>query len=71
MMESSERMSGEDRQSMYMAAALSTALIVALTILLVTHIYFTWTSMSSVESAGLMDFNPFFEPTPSQRGDKT
>ena len=59
------RMNPEYRASLMMAACLASALIIALVILLVNHLYFTWTSMSSVESGGLMDFNPFFEPNSS------
>ena len=44
-----------------MSAVLSGALIIALNVLLWSHIYFTYSSLSSVESSQLLDFNPFFE----------
>ena len=48
-------------ESISMASILSASLVIALNVLLWTHLYFTFTSMSSVESAALLDFNPFFE----------
>ena len=55
------RVPRDNRESISMASILSASLTVALNILLWTHLYFTFTSMSSVESGALMDFNPFFE----------
>lgn len=51
-----------NRETLIMASALSGGLTIAIMILLITHLYFVFSSNSSVESGGLMDLNPFFEP---------
>jgi len=55
------RIPRDNQESISMASILSASLTVALNILLWTHLYFTFTSMTSVESGALMDFNPFFQ----------
>ena len=49
------------KENITMASVLSVALVFAISLLLVSHAYFTWTSQSSIESGSLMSFNPFFE----------
>ena len=44
-----------------MASMLSSVLVLSLGILLATHVYFVFSSSSSVESGGLVMLNPFFE----------
>ena len=43
------------------ASLLATVLMLSVSILLVTHLYFIFTSMTSIESGALMGLNPFFE----------
>ena len=44
-----------------MASILSTVLILAVSILLFTHVFMVFASMCSVEAGILMSFNPFSE----------
>ena len=53
-----------------MACILSGALTVAISVLLVTHFYFALTSQSSVESANLMENNPYFESNLSEEANR-
>ena len=46
--------------NMLMASVLSCALSVTISILLVMHVYFVFTSSSSIESSTLYKYNPFF-----------
>lgn len=54
------------KNSMMMGSVLALALTIAITILLVTHFYFSFTSHTSIESGMLMDFNPYFESNLSE-----
>ena len=49
-----------------MGSVLAGALMIAISILLVTHFYFSFTSHTSIESGMLMDFNPYFESNLSE-----
>ena len=49
---------------------LSGALTVAIAVLLVTHAFFALTSQTSVESATLMENNPFFESNLSEEANR-
>jgi len=49
--------------SMAFASLLAAVLLLSVSILLVTHFYFIFTSMTSIESGALMGLNPFFETT--------
>ena len=48
-------------QKLAMASLLSLVLSISISILLFTHLYFVYTSSSSIESGGLITLNPFFE----------
>jgi len=51
--------SGE-KQRMLLASVLSAALILAIAVLLFTHLYFVFANQCSVEAGTLQTFNPFF-----------
>lgn len=48
------------REHIVMGSVLALSLAAAITLLLVTHLFFTFASQTSVESGMLIDFNPFF-----------
>jgi len=54
------RITWNDKQSLTMASILSVALSIAIALLLFTHLYFTFSAQSSIESGRLSEFNPFF-----------
>lgn len=53
-----------------MACILAAALTVAISVLLVTHFFFAFTSQTSVESATLMENNPYFESNLSEEANR-
>ena len=54
------RVNWSDKQSLTMASILSIALCIAISLLLFTHLFFIFSSQSSIESGRLQDYNPFF-----------
>mmetsp|Transcript_16412 Transcript_16412/g.27800 ORF Transcript_16412/g.27800 Transcript_16412/m.27800 type:complete len:155 (-) Transcript_16412:85-549(-) len=51
-----------DRNQLAMASLLSATMIIAILVLLVTHLYFIFANLCSVEAGGLTQVNPFYEP---------
>ena len=54
------------RQQLILGSTLPTVLFMAIFMLLLTHLYFTFSSQCSVESQILYAYNPFFEESPER-----
>mmetsp|Transcript_18585 Transcript_18585/g.28542 ORF Transcript_18585/g.28542 Transcript_18585/m.28542 type:complete len:206 (+) Transcript_18585:637-1254(+) len=56
-----KQLSYADKNHLVMGSVLSVSLMVAIAILMFSHLYFIFTSTCSVEAPALVTYNPFFE----------